>query len=247
MNISLHFRFTNLIFPAAFVMFHVSACAGSGNSIKTADATLTAFTSTGKAKQTEVMDVPLPVNSSPPISVLQAFPLAEGARWTYSAEISYMDLNDSSRLEKWSGTITRTVIAEETISNQEVIFTLQQEMDPLPPDQVWQRSGVTIKYRIVGNQVFSGNSKILEWPLSDGQEWDWVSSSVYKMRANSVQNVEVPYGKYTSGCYRIFLTTLPDATSDVFCPSTGFVEHSYNHHGTPQIEEFVLTSFDPGK
>jgi putative hemolysin len=173
-----------------------------------------------------------------------AFPLAVGASWKYSAEISYQDPADATRLVTWTGFITDTVTASSTAPDGSMVFTLQEDMQPLPPQQVW-RQPRAFEYTVSTDAVLDGERKILQFPLADGSQWEWMPAGGYQVSASFMGNVSTPYGEL-EGCYSILLVTNPDTTQDTFCPGTGFAAHSYQHHGTPQNETLILVSYTPG-
>jgi hypothetical protein len=94
--------------------------------------------STPTEKETPVLS-PSPT-AVPPTVVLDYFPLSAGAIWKYSAEISYEDPNNSTQLATWSGLITDEVIDQITTPDGRVIFRLQEELEPIPPKEVWRQS-----------------------------------------------------------------------------------------------------------
>jgi hypothetical protein len=232
----------------------LTACAPSPQAIQTAIAETQAdglttpsvlfpqATFTLLLTETPKISSPTPVPSS---LILVDFPLSMGATWQYSAEISYEDPNDYTRVDKWSGSITDQVVAKNTASDGRIIFTLHENMDPAPPKDVWRQSA-DYSYTISGNGIFKGNIKIYQWPLSNNLSWDAFGDYGYFMDASYVGNVDTPYRKL-EGCYVFVLATLPDTSNDTFCPGIGFVEHSYTHNGTRQEEHFTLISYEPGQ
>jgi hypothetical protein len=167
------------------------------------------------------------------------------ATWQYSAEISFEDSNDNTRVGTWSGFITDQVIAKNVALDGSIIFTVNENLDPAAPQDVWRQSG-TYSYAVSGDGIFKGGIKIYQWPLSDNLSWEALGDLGYSMDASYVGNVDTPYRKL-NGCYVFILATLPDTSIDTFCPGIGFVEHSYTHNGTRQEEHFTLLSYVPGR
>jgi len=190
---------------------------------------------------------PLPVSSLTPLpspQILTDFPLALGAAWKYSAEISYQSPNDPTLPAVWSGIITDTVIGEKTNADGTLVFTIQEDMQPVPPQDVWTQPRI-YEYLVTGDAIFEGGRKIFQWPLADGLTWKPFIDGAYEVTANLIGNVETPFAEL-NGCFGILLATLPDTLMDTFCPGVGFVEHSYQHNGTLQTEHFILVSFTSG-
>jgi hypothetical protein len=189
-----------------------------------------------------------PVPSMTPstlLSIMADFPLSPGATWKYAAEISYPDPANPSQVATWSGFITDKVTGQKTTPDGSLIFTIQQDLEPTPPQEVWRQSS-TIEYTLTGDGVYDGRRKIYQWPLSDHSTWKAFADIEYLVNSDYLGDVETPYGKL-SGCYGFLLATNPDTSIDTFCPGIGFVEHSYQHHGTPQFEHYVLVSYTPGQ
>jgi hypothetical protein len=196
------------------------------------------MTPTVTPKQTPALPPsPTPV---PPELILADFPLSQGATWYYTAEISYQN-----PLVTWSGRYILSVIDEETTPDGRIIFTLQDELEPTPPQGVW-RQPQTYEYIISGDGIFRGETKIFQWPLSDMLMWETMPGTNQGIVARYIGDVDTPYGMLT-GCYNLTFTTNPDTSIKTFCPGVGYVEHSYNHHGTPQIEHFLLIDYVPGQ
>lgn len=188
---------------------------------------------------------PTPSPSPTPTQTPVEFPLAVGATWTYAAEIAYQDPNDANQLVTWTGKVIDTVVTEQTLPDG-ILYTLQETLDPAPPEGIW-RQGRTFDYRVTETGVFeSGQTLLIQWPLSDGLSWQIAPDIAYFRNVTYVESVQTPYGEF-KGCYQISLTTNPDSSYYVFCAGIGFVEYSYQHHGTPQIEHFLLEAFTPGQ
>jgi hypothetical protein len=177
--------------------------------------------------------------------ILADFPLSPGAAWKYASEISYQDSNAPTRLETWSGFITEQVVDKKDLPYGKMVFTLRMTLEPPPPQAVWKQPG-NFEYIVTGDGVFKGNLKIYQWPLSDNLSWKAFPDSDYLVNTRFIKNVETPYSKLKD-CYSLLLITNPDTSIDTFCPGIGFVEYSYTHHGTSQIEHSILVSYTPGK
>ena len=181
-----------------------------------------------------------------PLSLILAdFPLSIGATWVYSAEITYQNPEASDQLASWTGLITDTVMAENRTADGNLIFSMQEDMEPGPPPSVWRKPG-TYEYIVSGDGVFDGDNKIYQWPLADQVTWEAMPDLGYVMNVNFMGNVVTPYGEL-KGCYQFFLATHPDASIYTFCPGTGFMEYYYQHFGTPQVEHFLLVAYIPGR
>ena len=194
---------------------------------------------------TETPILPASPTSVPPALILADFPLSLGASWKYSAEITYQGPNDYTKDVTWSGFITDEVIDQKTTPGEKIVFTLKEDLEPTPPQDVWRQSR-TYEYTVSGNGIFEGKMKIYQWPLSDRLIWKSIPDFGYDMNADYVGDVETPYGTL-KGCYEFRIVTNPDTSIDTFCPRVGFVNHSYMHHGTPQIEHFVLVAYKSGQ
>ena len=181
----------------------------------------------------------------PPALILADFPLALGATWKYAAEFSYQNPSDFSKLVTWSGSVTDKVVKVEIQPDGRIVFTIREDLEPIPPQGVWRQSR-TVDYTLSGDGIFEAGLKIYQWPLSDKLTWTAIADSGYEINVEYIGSVHVPYGEMNS-CYVFSLFTNPDDTHDTFCPGIGFVEHSYRHHGTPQDERFTLISYEPGR
>ena len=187
----------------------------------------------------------LPLPTAVPFSLILAdFPLAVGTTWKYSAEIAYQDPNDYMKTLTWVGTVTDKIIEGKLEADGRIIFTVQEDLEPKPPEQVWRQSR-TFEYTVSGDGVYEGSMKVYQYPLQDDQTWQAFSDFGYEMIAHRIGEVVIPYGKLDN-CYTFLVATNPDTTIDTFCAGIGFVEHVYTHHGTPQDEKFVLSSFTLG-
>ena len=236
---------------SAFVVIMLSACTETNRDIQV----LPSSTIVPSPTHTEVAtptikasETPLPSPSSTPVPlslILADFPLAFGTTWIYSAEISYQDPKDYMKLLKWTGTVTDKVIDKKIETDRKIVFTVQEALEPKPPQDVWRQSR-TFKYTILGDGVFEGSMKVYQYPLEDNQTWRAFADFEYDMNAHHIGEVVTPYGKLDN-CYSFLVATNPDTSIETFCAGIGFVEHSYRHHGTPQDEKFVLSSFTLGQ
>jgi hypothetical protein len=219
----------------------LSACALMGGSVKRSPVqTLPQMTlPAGTAISTLLPETPTPgVTPSKMSPALTAadFPLAAGAIWTYSAEISYQDPNgDLGQLVTWTGTVTQTITGEETQPDGSVVYTVQEEMQPAPPQQVW-RQPHSFTYATAGDQVLKEGSPLFLQVEGPGA----------RSFATFVGSVETPYG-VVDGCYALAQVTNPDRVIETFCPGVGFVKYEYHHNGAAQDERLLLLSFQPGK
>jgi hypothetical protein len=126
-----------------------------------------------------------------------------------------------------------------------IVFRVQEDLEPLPPREVWRTTSI-MEYSILRDGIFEEGIKIYQWPRSDNLSWK-VSPNIDRyIVVNYLGKVDTPYTTL-KGCYRFTFATNPDTSVDTFCPGIGFVEHSYTHHGTVQIEHFALILFNPGK
>jgi hypothetical protein len=239
-----------IIFSASVIIM-LSACVGTNRDIQVLPSLTIVPSSTHAEVATSIIkasETPLPSPSSTPVPlslILADFPLALGTTWVYSAEISYQDPNDYMKLLTWTGTITDKVVDKKVESDGKMIFTVQEDLEPKPPKDVWRQSR-TFEYIIVGDGVFEGAMKVYQYPLKDNLTWRAFADFEYDMNAYYVGEVITPYGKLDN-CYSLLIATNPDTSIEIFCAGVGFVEHSYRHHGTPQDEKFVLSSFTLGQ
>lgn len=225
------------IYFAVVMSLLLSACTAS------ADAVPTATTVPPTAAPTI-----LPTETVPPVqSVLGFFPLAEGARWEYAAEIEYQDPDDTQATAIWTGVVAVEVVGQEMIPDGKMVFTLEETLSPDPPDEVW-RGARSFQYTVSENEIIDGAQSVLQWPLEDGQAWKtWPDSDfVYQTEVSYKGDVETPYGALED-CYAISILTGPDIKIEMFCPGVGIVQLFYHHFGTPQNEFFELTLFEPGE
>jgi hypothetical protein len=240
-----------IIISSVVLIIVLSACTVTSQNVQTSPQSTIIPSSTYTKAPTSTIQVsktPLPLPSATPVPlslILEDFPLMVGTIWEYSAEISYQDPNDYMKLLTWKGIITEKVIDKKVIEGGIVIFTIQEDLEPIPPEQVWRRSR-SFKYTISGDGVFEGNMKVYQYPLEDNMKWKAFSGFDYEMLAQPIGNVKTPYGELDN-CYVFITATNPDTSIDTFCKGIGFVEHSYRHHGTPQDEKFVLSSFILGQ
>lgn len=177
--------------------------------------------------------------------VLTDFPLAVGATWIYSADISYQASNDPSEMNTWTGVITDKIIDKQTLQDGQIVFIVQESMEPPPPTEVWRQPDL-FTYTVLGNMVYKNDLKIFEWPIVDEMHWAAFTGLEYEVLVKQTGEVDTLSGIYND-CYNLVLATTPDTTTDTFCQGIGFVKHSYQHHGTRQIENLTLASFSPGE
>jgi len=240
-----------IIISSVVLIIVLSACTVTSQNVQTSPQSTIIPSSTNTKAPTSTIQVsktPLPLPSATPVPlslILEDFPLMVGTIWEYSAEISYQDPNDYMKLLTWKGIITEKVIDKKVIEGGIVIFTIQEDLEPTPPEQVWRRSR-SFEYTVSGDGVFEGNMKIYQYPIEDNMKWKAFSGFDYEMLAQPIENVKTPYGELDN-CYVFITATNPDTSIDTFCKGIGFVEHSYRHHGTPQDEKFVLSSFILGQ
>lgn len=234
-----------------FVMVTLSACGEINRNSEVLPSPTVVPSSTMPSRITMTAapsETTLPSPSSIPVMpspILTDFPLAVGAVWKYSAEISYADPNDFGKLITWNGFVIDKVVDREITPNGKIIFTVQEDLEPEPPKEVW-RQPTTFEYIVSGNEVFKGNMKIYQWPLENDTQWKISYEFVYNLVAQSVGEINTPYGNFDN-CYTFLIRTGPDASVETFCQGIGFVMHTYSHHGEPQDEEFILSSFTPGQ
>jgi len=177
--------------------------------------------------------------------ILAEFPLEIGTIWEYEAEISYQDPNDYVELLTWTGTVTDRVLDKRAEPDGKIVFTVQEDLEPTPPQSVWRQSRM-FEYTISGDGIYDGGMKVFQYPLEDNQSWQVFAGFEYEMTTQYIGKVIIPYGELDN-CYNFFVVTGPDTSIKTFCTGIGFVEYFYTHHGTPQDEKFVLSSFNPGE
>ena len=177
-------------------------------------------------------------------SVLAVFPLSTGAAWKYTAEIEYQDPDNLQETLTWTGMIIVSVVDQENTPDGKIVFTLKEDLDPTPPQDVWRQS-CSFEYIADGGEIYEGSEKIVQWPLTDKMSWITWPDFEYQTEVSFTGNIETPYGNLED-CYQISILTGPDIQIKVFCPGEGFVHHYYHHFGTPQNERFDLVSFEPG-
>ena len=234
---------------AVFVMVILSACSEANQNIQVLPSSTIVPSPTNTQIETPII-TPSETQSISPTAVpssliLAEFPLAMGTTWKYSAEISYQDPNDYLKLLTWVGTVTDKIIDKKVEPDGRIVFTVEEDLQPKPPEQVWRQSR-TFEYTVSGDGVFQGSMKVYQYPLEDNPTWQAFSDFGYEVIAHHIGEVVTPYGKMDN-CYTFLIATNPDTSIDTFCVGIGFVEHSYRHHGTPQDEEFVISSFTLGE
>jgi hypothetical protein len=176
-------------------------------------------------------------------SILEDFPLAVNAIWKYSAEISYQVPEKVGEIETWTGTITDHVIGMEKLADGRQVYKIEETLEPLPPQTVWRQPG-SYDYIISDDEIYKGDRKVYQWPLSDGMSWDYIPG--YLTRVDYIGGFD-SQSFDLQDCYTLSIITNADTTIDTFCSQIGFVEHVYRHHGTPQDEHFILQDYLPGE
>ena len=191
-----------------------------------------------------VTQTPTPVPSS---LILTDFPLAAGTTWKYAAQISFQDPKDYEKMDQWTGIVTDRVVERKAMADGTIVFTLKETLEPTPPQDVWRQAS-TYDYTIKGDGIYkyNGRAKIFQYPLSNNLSWEWEPGFGYSTYVGSVGDYQTPYGKL-GNCYSFTTPTNPDVTQDTFCRGIGFAAHHYEHHGTPQVEDFELVSYEPGQ
>lgn len=226
-----------LRFLAAMILLVLSACTASADAVPTPTI----------APPTAAPTI-LPTETVPPMqSILEAFPLAKGARWEYVAEIEYQDPGDTQEIATWMGTVTVVVVSQETTPDGKLVFSLEETLSPDPPDEVWRESS-SYWFTVSEGEILDEGRMLLQWPLADQMTWKtWPESDFdYQTGASYKENVETPYGALND-CYAISILTGPDIKIETFCPGVGIVQLFYHHFGTPQDEFFELVSFEAGE
>jgi len=161
--------------------------------------------------------------------------------WKYAAKISYQRPGSVDQLDEWSGEITRRVTSVHVSAVGETIFSVDLDMDPAPPLNVWKQPR-TEEYILVNGGIKRGGDRIYQWPLTDGGFWKAWSPSDYYWSVQGMNAVVTPFREFEN-CFMLTLITNPDTTAERFCPGIGFVSRDYWHHGDPQIEHWVLIDF----
>jgi hypothetical protein len=180
-------------------------------------------------------------------ALLDDFPLELGATWKYAASISYQDPKDSSALAVWTGIITRKVVDKKIISGDKITFTIEETLEPNPPQGVWRISN-SHEYAVEGNGVYyQGNSaKIYQYPLSDNLSWAVFQDSNLPLRVQYIGDVTTLYGTLHE-CYLLTIFSKIDLKEDVFCSGFGFVESNFRSFNGVQTDVLELISFESGK
>jgi hypothetical protein len=193
-------------------------------------------------------------------TVLDAYPLAQGAAWEYQVVIDR--LGSDTAAERWEGPVTETVVSA-TPAIENWVFHRTLTGDPSP---TWRLADQWVVARGSGLYTFSDEkqameatnpqtpdpavNQILTWPLQDGQRFGLPDQLANEDGRNiwvvtAVDKFDVPAGHY-EGCFKItMLAELADVRS-WFCPGVGFVRYEYHNNGTLQEEFWELTSFTPG-
>jgi len=85
------------------------------------------------------------------------------------------------------------------------------------------------------------------FPLKIGLRWDCnreekgrtLNDNSYCSYVENQEDIVVPAGVF-EGCFKIVYSTLPDTTTNWYCPGIGVVKSEYIHHGTLTNEIVVL-------
>jgi len=180
-------------------------------------------------------------------ALLDDFPLELGATWKYAANISYQDTKDSYTLATWTGIITDKVVDKKVVSSEKIIFTIEETLEPNPPQGVWRVSS-SYEYVVEGNGVYyEGNSaKIYQYPLSDNLSWAVFQDSKLPLRVQYIGDGTTLYGTLHE-CYLLSIFSKIYIKEDVFCSGYGFVESNFRSFNGVQTDVLELISFESGK
>lgn len=177
------------------------------------------------------------------LPVLKSFPLEVGLTRVYSVTQEYIEFAaDEIRMASYSTVISETIIAENQLRANSLVFTATVQGWPLPFGCEPKK-----EYRVVGNSIFTGRREIFRWPLEVGQEWDAFGEPIeaskgwYVWRVTEREDVVTPARNFTD-CFRLELWTNPDHTLVWFCQGVGIVAREYHHHGTVDNQYWVLQS-----
>ncbi len=180
------------------------------------------------------------------LALLSDFPLELGATWKYAAEISYQDPEDSTRLATWTGIITDKVIDKKVVSDEKITFTIEETLEPTPPQGVWRVSNLH-EYVVEGNGVYyHGNAKIYQYPLSDNLSWTVFQDAKLPLSVRYIGDVTTLYGTLRE-CHLLTIFSKAEIKEDVFCSGFGFVASSYRSFNGVQTDSLELISFESGK
>ena len=191
--------------------------------------------------------------------ILDFYPLAKGASWTYQAELTVSVGPGEDR--HWIGELTATVTDARMVSGFPVYRVdwsgypdfawpdLNTEYDVIRDAGIYQAQSADEAAALAQSEVFT-QVAFLTWPLSDGKVWGdpqqvALNSGFYVWHLSAVKSLSVPGGTF-QGCYEAMMYTNPDTTFRWFCPGKGLARFEYHHHGTPNDQVWELAAFKPG-
>jgi hypothetical protein len=184
--------------------------------------------------------------------ILNIFPLAPGAVWTYQVTIDTSTGPDT--IDHWDGTITATVTGA-SLEQGYPLFRLEWLGHPdIASPEIGIRYYVVLDTGIY--EEYSQQSALnliqaeapayppyMTWPLKVGEEWNRPQDYTFPVWFIEAQeSVEVPAGRFED-CIKTVIYTNPDHAFQWFCPRAGLVRYEYHHHGSVHDEIWELASF----
>lgn len=195
--------------------------------------------------------------TSPIEQILDYYPLAPGAIWTYQVTLDISAGQGPEAIEHWEGTIMLNVI-EATLDGGVPIFSVERTAQPgttlldLTPRYFFVRdSGIYQEFSYemaveAAHGDVSTYSAYMTWPLALDEEWNGPHDDNFPgWFIAGQESVQVPAGMFDA-CLIGRVVTNPDHVLRWFCPGTGLVKYEYHHHGSVHDEIWELLSFSPG-
>lgn len=186
--------------------------------------------------------------------ILDFFPLAPGAIWTYQATID--ESTGPETIEHWEGTITAAVTGA-TLEEGFPIFRVEWSGHPnITSPEIGLEYYVVLDTGIYDVSTHESGIELVQagvpthqpyvtWPLEVGQEWNGHYEYLFGWYIDAQEPVETPAGLFED-CIKAAIHTNPDHAFHWFCPGAGLVRYEYHHHGSVHDEIRELSSFSPG-
>lgn len=171
-----------------------------------------------------------------------AFPLAVGAIWTYAMEVSTG--SETSPRPSWSGCVTLKVTDASIVKPGETLFRVDITITPEPPTAAWLTAR-SQTYRLSPEELQRDDLTILKRPLQVGSSWPIFPDSSYRWRITGKRGFILD-NRGQRECLELQLHTLPDSSTEWYCPGIGPTRRHLVHHGERQTQRWELTDFRPG-
>ena len=150
------------------------------------------------------------------------------------------------------GTAWPAFSIEEHVNEGDILLyeTVLEEEDPSSSFKVFNRE---LNRRVGTKTTVSETTEIIKnkdigmkygFPLSVGFSWggdpeDFRTDTMYSYFVEKIEDVKVPAGTFKD-CFKIVYATVPDVTTEWYCPGVGVIKKEYKHHGTVTNETVKL-------